>query len=182
MNFKALSVLLIVLIGLCGQRGVNSQEADNPNLKPTLLNLLRDQYLTTEDTLWAMITSGQEPSYVLQQIHSGHSRFLGQNFNVIHCYLSTFDPEQRTVHDALLKISNQVNQTMNRYLHTSRRLYNEEESLDNARENHELSKQLDIIYDTTGLGDFYFTLKRVRFLIFYIYLRNFCDNSLQGHK
>lgn len=164
MKFKVLNILLILVIS------VNSQVADNPNLKPTLLNILRDQYLTTEDTLWSMITSGQEPSYVLQQIHSGHSRFLGQNFNIIHCYLSTFDPEQRVLHDAVLRISNQVNQTLNRYLHTSRRLYNEQESLDNGRENRELSKQLDIIYETTGLGDFYYTLKRVSVFVLFQFL------------
>lgn len=159
MRFKLIAFLLIVYS--CSA-DIFPQMMGKKRLKPTLLNLLRDQYLSTENTLWSTIASGLETDYVLQQIHSGHANFLSNNFQEIHCYLSTFDPEQRVVHDAIVKISNAVNNTVNRYLHTTRRLFNEGESLSISVVNRDLSKQLDQIYAITGESDFYDTLKMVR--------------------
>lgn len=179
MQLRFLCVLVIAVVAVC-DRTVSGQTSGSSALKPTLISLMRTEYLSTEDTLWAEIAGGMEPSYVLQQIHSGHSRFLTRDFHVYNCYLSTFDPEQHVIRDAVLRILNAANNTANRYLHTSRRLYNEEETLEVSTSNRDLSKHLDKIYEITGLGDFYYTTRRVSVVAqanSFSQGRNRCDND-----
>lgn len=179
MQLRFLSVLVIAVIAVC-DRSATGQMSGSSALKPTLINLMRNEYLSTEDTLWAEIGGGMEPSYVLQQIHSGHSEFLNRDFHEYSCYLSTFDPEQHEVRDAMLRIATAANNTANRYLHTSRRLYNEEETLEVSTSNRDLSRHLDKIFEITGVGDFYYTTRRVSFVAranSFPQGRNRCDND-----
>lgn len=133
-------------------------QASNP---PILLDVLRQRYLALEDALWHVLTSDLDKSYVLQQIHSGHRTFLHDNFLETHSYLSVFDPEQRAISEAIQTINESVAITVDRYLHSSRRLFNERDSLAISVQNRNLTYHLDRIYEITGISDFYKTIQNV---------------------
>lgn len=129
---------------------------------PTWLDVLRERYLELEESLWGVVSSGLDQSYVLQQVHSGHRTFLRDNFLENHCYLSTFDPDQRVIHDAVEKINEAVNLTVDRYLHATRRLFNERDALQISLQNAQLVTDLDKLYEIHGTTtDFYYTIKKV---------------------
>lgn len=132
---------------------------------PTWLDVLRERYLELEESLWGVVSSGLDQSYVLQQVHSGHRTFLRDNFLENHCYLSTFDPDQRVIHDAVEKINEAVNLTVDRYLHATRRLFNERDALQISLQNAQLVTDLDKLYEIHGATtDFYYTIKKVSVL------------------
>lgn len=144
-----------------GEVSFKTTTVHRPNFAPTWLDMLRERYLDLEDSLWGIVSSGLEQSYVLQQVHSGHRTFLRDNFLENHCYLSTFDPDQRVVHDAIDKINESVNLTVDRYLHATRRLFSERDALQISLQIVQLTTDLDKLYEIAGTTDFYYTIKKV---------------------
>lgn len=128
---------------------------------PTLLDILRQRYFSIEDALWHVISSGIDESYALQQIHSGHRTFLRDNFYEKNCYFSTFDPDQSVLFSAIQKINQSVAITVENNLHSNRRLFNERDSLVISGRNLNLTHQLDKLFEITGNGDFYYTVRNV---------------------
>lgn len=128
---------------------------------PTLLDALRQRYLRIEDALWHVISSGLEQSYVLQQIHNDHRTFLRDDFTDKNSYFSTFDPDQRVLYDAIIKINQSVATNIEHYLHSSRQLFRESDSLAISTRNMNLTHLLDQIHEVTGNTDFYKTIRNV---------------------
>lgn len=151
-----------VTVGIAvAEVSIKTTTLSRPNFAPTWLDMLRERYLDLEESLWGIVTSGLEQSYVLQQVHSGHRTFLRDDFLENHCFLSTFDPDQRIVHDAIEKINESTNLTVDRYLHATRRLFNERDALQISLRNAQLINDLDKLYEVTGTTDFYYTIKKV---------------------
>lgn len=161
---KFLIVFPVILSAVCCASYYSPVQTTNANMSPTLLDLLRDKFLTLEDTLWTVMNSGLEPSYVLQQIHSGVRTFLTNDFQERFCYFSTFDPEQRVIHDIIRLVNDAVNRTVAEHLFVTRRQFNEMRTLENSAINRDLTKQLDQVFEITGTSDFFNTLKRVNML------------------
>lgn len=136
----------------------NVQHVTHP---PILVDALRQRYFSIEDALWHVISSGLEQSYVLQQIHSGHKTFLRDNFYEKNCYFSTFDPDQQVLFDAIKQINQSVQTTVEQYLYSSRRHFNERDSLTISGRNLNLTHYLDKLYEKTGNSDFYATIRNV---------------------
>lgn len=156
---------LFVVLGTMGfamaEMSFKTTTTRRNNFAPTWLDVLRERYLDLEESLWSVVGSGVEQSYVLQQVHSGHRTFLRDNFLENDCYLSTFDPDQRVIHDAVVKINQSVNLTVDRYLHATRRLFNERDALQISLQNERLTTDLDKLYEVAGTTDFYYTIKKV---------------------
>lgn len=129
--------------------------------QPTLLDVMRQRYFGIEDAIWQLIDSGLEDSYVLQQMHSGHRTFLRENFLETSCYLSTFDPEQRVLLDAIKNINQSVSNTVDNYLHSSRQFFRETDALAISSRNRNLTYHLDKLFEVTGTNDFYITIRNV---------------------
>lgn len=134
---------------------------DVRNSPPTLVDVLRQRYFSIEDALWHTIDSGMDLSQVLQQIHSGHRTFLRDNFLERNCYFSTFDPDQKVLHDAIKKINQLVERTVDNYLHASRIRFRESDSLAISARNQNLTNELDKLFEITGTTDFYSTIRNV---------------------
>lgn len=132
------------------------------NQAPTFLDQKRDHYISLENTLWAVISGGLEQRYVLEQVHSGHNTFLRESFLEKSSPLSTFDPDQRILHDAIKQINESLGITLDNYIigHT-RRYYNERDLLAVATHNKNLTYSFDKIFDVTGTGEFYKTIRNV---------------------
>lgn len=161
MRFSNLFVVLVTAGIAVAEMSFKTTRLNRPAFAPTWLDMLRERYLDVEESLWGVVSSGLEQSYVLQQVHSGHRTFLSGNFLESQCYLSTFDPDQRVLHDAIEKINESVNLTVGRYLHASRRLFNERDALQISLQNERLTDDLDKLYDVAGTTDFYYTIKKV---------------------
>lgn len=160
-RFSQLACVLVVVGLAVAEVSLKTTTRQRSAFAPTRLDVLRERYLELEESLWGIVSSGLEQPYVLQQVHSGHRTFLRDDFLEVDCYLSTFDPEQRILHDAIEKIGRSVNLTVDRYLHASRRLFNERDALQISLENERLSIDLDNIYEITGTTDFFYTIKKV---------------------
>lgn len=152
--------VIIVVSVLSVQANIFAKDARN-NHPPTLLDVLRQRYFSIEDALWHLINSGMDQSHVLQQIHSGHRTFLRDTFSEKNCYFSTFDPDQQVLFDAIQKINQSVETTAENYLHSSRRLFRESDSLAISARNLNLTDQLDKLFKITGTTDFYMTIRNV---------------------
>lgn len=133
----------------------------NTNQPPTLLDVMRQRYLSIEDTIWNVINGGLDQSYALQQIHSGHRDFLREDFLEKSCYFSTFDPEQHSVYDAIQRINQSVETTIENYLHSSRQFYRETDALAISARNLNLTQYFDRLIDVAGNNDFYITIRSV---------------------
>lgn len=131
------------------------------NHQPILIDVLRQRYFSIEDALWHVITSGLEQSYVLQQVHSGHKTFLQENFTEKNCYFSTFDPDQHTLYEAIRRISQAANETVGKYLHSARHLFNDRDALSISIHNQNLTYPLDQLFEKTGNTDFYAIIRNV---------------------
>lgn len=139
------------------------------NPAPTFLDQHRDRYLQTEETLWHQIASGSEQAFALQQVHSGHNAFLRASFLENGSPLSTFDPEQRILFEAIARINESRSITVDNYLIGHTRQYrNERDLLGVATHNKNLLFHFDKIFDVTGTGDFYKTIQSVSVLLFTI--------------
>lgn len=161
MRFSNLFVVLVTAGIAVAEVSFKTTRLNRPAFAPTWLDMLRERYLDVEESLWGVVSSGLEQSYVLQQVHSGHRTFLSGNFLESQSYLSTFDPDQRVLHDAIEKINESVNLTVGRYLHASRRLFNERDALQISLQNERLTNDLDKLYEVAGTTDFYYTIKKV---------------------
>lgn len=152
---------LFVCAAVSAEVSVKTTTTHRRQFAATWLDMLRERYLDLEDSLWGVVGSGLEQSYVLQQVHSGHRTFLRDDFLENDCFLSTFDPDQRVIHEAVDKIDQMVSLTVDRYLHAARRLFNERDALQISLQNEQLQIELDKIHETTVTTDFYYTIKRV---------------------
>lgn len=150
----------LVIFSITVQADIFAKDIRTSN-PPTLLDVLRQRYFSIEDALWHVITSGIDQSYVLQQIHSGHRTFLRDNFYEKNCYFSSFDPEQSVLLDAIQQINQSVITTVNNYLHSSRRYFNEHDSMTISSKNSNLTRYLDKLFEITGNKEFYFTVRNV---------------------
>lgn len=133
----------------------------NHNQPPILLEVMRQRYLSIEEAIWHVIDSGLEESYALQQIHSGHKTFLREDFLEKNCYFSTFDPEQRILYDAIQRINQSVDTTVDNYLHSSRQFYRETDALAISARNLNLTHYFDRLIEIAGTSDFYMTIRNV---------------------
>lgn len=156
-----LFAVLVTMGSATAELSLRTTTRHQPDFAPTWLDMLRERYLELEESLWGIVTSGLEQPYVLQQVHSGHRTFLRDNFLENHSFLSTFDPDQRVIHDAVGKINESVNTTVSRYLHATRRLFNERDALQISLTNERLTNDLDKLYEIGATTDFYYTLKKV---------------------
>lgn len=138
-------------------RGSNT----NMNRPPILLEVMRQRYLSIEDAIWHVIDSGLEQSYALQQIHNTHKTFLREDFLEKSCYFSTFDPEQRILYDALQRINQSVETTVDNYLHSSQQFYRETDALAISARNLNLTHYFDKLIEISGTSDFYMTIRNV---------------------
>lgn len=155
------------------QASIFTKNARNSH-PPTLVDVLRQRYFNIEDALWHVINSGMEQSYVLQQIHSGHRTFLRDDFSEKKCFFSTFDPDQQVLGDAIKEINLAVTTTVENYLHSSRRLFRESDSLAISARNLNLTSKLDKLFEITGTSDFYMTIRNVSIMSgFLILLHSF---------
>lgn len=170
------TLLVICLTGTVFTKNVHNSQP------PTLVDVLRQRYFNIEDALWHVINSGMEQSYVLQQIHSGHRTFLRDDFAEKKCYFSTFDPDQQVLSDAIKEINLSVTTTVENYLHSSRRLFRESDSLAISARNLNLTDKLDKLFEITGTSDFYMTIRNVSIMSGFIILANlFCLVFTQSH-
>lgn len=133
----------------------------NSNQPPVLLDVMRQRYLSIEDAIWHIIDSGLEQSYALQQIHSGHRSFLREDFLEKSCYFSTFDPEQRTLYNAIQRINHSADTTVDNYLHSSRQFYRETDALAISARNLNLTHYFDKLIEIAGTSEFYMTIRNV---------------------
>lgn len=133
----------------------------NSNQPPIVLDVMRQRYFSIEDAIWNAINSGQDQSYALQQIHSGHIQFFRTDFLEKSCYFSTFDPEQRVLYDALQRINQSVDTTVANYLHSSRQFYRETDALAISARNLNLTDHFDRLIEVAGNSDFYMTIRSV---------------------
>lgn len=147
-----------------------SSSTNNNNQPPILLDVMRQRYFGIEDAIWRVIDSGSEQSYALQQIHSGHLTFLQEDFLEKSCYFSTFDPEQRTVYDAIQRINQSVDTTVNNYLHSSRQFYRETDALAISARNLNLTYYFDRLIEIADTSDFYMTVRNVSDFAFFTLL------------
>lgn len=132
-----------------------------PTFQPIFIEVLQQRYLLLEDALWNVIVSGLEQSYVLQQIHNGHHTFFLGNFSVHNCYLSTFDPQQSIVSDAMNSINRSATDTVNSYLHSSGHSFSERDALSISVRNQNLTYQLDVLFDKMLSSDFLTIIRNV---------------------
>ena len=153
-------VVLSAVAGLwCKTEYVMSyQEAKE---QATLVDSQRQRYLSLESALWHIIQSGMDQAYVLQQIHSGHRTFLQSNFGEKNVYLSNFDPDHRAIIEAIQRVNASSWNTVDNYLHTNTRLFNEREALRISNENGNLTYHLDRLHNVTGRSDFYRVIRNV---------------------
>lgn len=149
-----------------GNTGTSTTGTNQP---PILLDVMRQRYFSIEDVIWQVIASGLEQSYALQQIHSAHKTFLREDFLENSCYFSTFDPEQRILHDAIQKINQSVDTTVDNYLQSSRQFYRETDSLAISARNLNLTQYFDKLIEISGTGDFYMTIRNVSDSHFFFY-------------
>lgn len=133
----------------------------NGSQPPILLEVLRQRYFSIEDAIWGVINSGSDQSYALQQIHSGHLNFLRGDFLEKSCYFSTFDPVQRALYDAIQRVNQSVDITVENYLHSSRQFYRETDALAISARNLNLTHYFDRLIEIAGTSDFYATIRSV---------------------
>lgn len=181
MNILVAIIPIILAAILTVQANIFTKNVHNSN-PPTLVDVMRQRYFSIEDALWHVISSGMEQSYVLQQIHSGHRTFLRDNFAEKNCYFSTFDPDQQVLFDAIKEINLLATNTVQNYLHSSRSLFRESDSLAISARNLNLTDKLDKLFEITGTSDFYMTIRNVSIKIRIHYsfhsFRSFCFRSL----
>lgn len=161
---------ILAVIAVVWSVDANIFAKDAHSQPPTLVDVLRQRYFSLEDALWHVITSGLEQSYVLQQIHSGHRTFLRDSFGEKNCYFSTFDPDQQALFEAIRKINQSAETTMQNYLHTSRQFFRESDSLAISARNLNLTDQLDKLFKITGTSDFYMTVRSVSIVKIVLFL------------
>lgn len=149
---------------------VRHSNTANSNQPPILLDIMRQRYFAIEDAIWRAIDDDLEQSYALQQIHSGHKTFLGEDFADKNCYYSSFDPEQRTVYDAIQRINQSVETTVDNYLHSSRQFYRETDALAVSARNRNLTYHFDRLVEIAGTSDFYMTIRNVSDSHFYLFV------------
>lgn len=142
---------------------------DKETFQPILVEVLQQRYLLLEDALWNVIVSGLEQSYVLEQIHNGHHTFFLGNFSVHHCYLSTFDPQQSIVSDAMNSINRSATDTVASYLRASGHSYSERDALSISVRNQNLTYQLDVLFDKMLSSDFLTIIRNVSHFLWFGY-------------
>lgn len=151
-----------------------------PTYPPIFIEVLQQRYFLLEDAMWNVIASGLEQSYVLDQIHKGHQSFFLGNFTVHNCYLSTFDPHQSVIYDAMNAINRSTVETIDRYLQTSAYSFGERDALALSVRNQNLTYQLDVLFNKMMDSDFLTIVRNVSVHFFVAILRSLA--SLLGSR
>lgn len=171
MDRQLLLALILCFLGTACAR-LHSPVPIRERYAPSFLDQQRQRYISLENTLWHVIASGLDQQYVLQQIHSGHNAFLRNPFFEKSSPLSTFDPEQRMLREAIQHINQSLAITLENYLLSHRRSYfNERDLLAVATHNRNLTYYLEKIQEITESGEFYKTIKNVSNISFLFSIR-----------
>lgn len=157
-----------------------------PTYQPIFIEVLQQRYFLLEDAMWNVIVSGLEQSYVLQQIYDGHRTFFLGNFTVHNCYLSTFDPHQSVIYDAMNAINRSAVDTIEKYLQTSAFTFSERDALALSVRNQNLTYQLDVLFDKMVNTDFLTVVRNVSSFIvlfrFYFVICRFVEATQKFKK
>lgn len=168
-SVNIVTVILLITINLSWAWPPTLERLTTP-AAASVIDALRQRYLSLEKSLWHVVDGGFENSYALQQVHSGHRTFLTENFYEKGAYLSILDHEQRPIFDCINRINVSVSDTLRSYLRTSPRYYNEADAITSARLNANLTYHLDLIFNTTGATDFYKVIRNVSIHVFHLSL------------
>lgn len=142
----------------------DARDKQQPTYQPVFVEVLQQRYLLLEDAMWSVIVSGLEQSYVLQQIHNGHQTFFLGNITVYNSYLSTFDPHQSVIYEAMNAINRSAAETVHRYLQASSHAFGERDALAISVRNQNLTYQLDTLFDKMANTDFLTIVRNVSVL------------------
>lgn len=142
-------------------KDARTKQQQQPTYQPVFVEVLQQRYLLLEDAMWSVIVSGLEQSYVLQQIHNGYQTFFLGNITVYNAYLSTFDPHQSVIYEAMNAINQSAAETVHRYLQASSHAFSERDALAISVRNQNLTYQLDTLFDKMANTDFLTIVRNV---------------------
>lgn len=140
---------------------INFVELRSAANEPSLVDSLRRHYLSLDADLWKLIASGTDISFVLTQIHIIHRTFLSENFHEFNVQLASTDEQQLKLFDSFNAINTSVSVLLKNYLHTNPLEFDEKKSLRVAQIQENQTQHLDIIFNVTGLTDFYRIIQAV---------------------
>lgn len=155
--------LLIAVLVIATKCGVNASLLNRPP-SPALIDALRRDYLNVEKTLWNFIDNRQselDKVYLLEQIHIRHSAFLNSDFRLKNLPLSYFETRHTSLLDAIHTVNAAADDLVKNHLHSDSSRLSQDESLQSARQQSHLVKEIDIIYNATGLSDFFTEIRNV---------------------
>lgn len=165
---KAQYLLLLVFIGsLAGssvQKPIEDPLKDTNILQypPALIDFMRKHYLKLEENLWELFDSGIDIAYVLERIHVGHLKFFGERFGERNVSFDDCTVEHKfQLKVAIDEIDRTVSIAVKNYLHENQLAFNERESIAMARQQLNLTKQMNELFATSGSIDYYQTIKNV---------------------
>lgn len=150
-------VLVIFLI----ENGMSQYVAQS---SPSLIDTMRKDYLKVEKNLWQFIDNSKsdlDTIYVLEQVHLRHESFFKTDFAVKKVFLSILDPREHGVVNAIQSVDSAVEVLLGKYLHNDSADFSETEAVMVSRHQIHFVKEIDGIYNVTGLSDFFTEVRNV---------------------
>lgn len=131
-------------------------------MTPVLIDSLRRHYLALENDLWHLMESGIDTAYVLEQIHIVHWTFFGERFREFNVTFNDYAADRQTqLFSVVDDINRTVAMTLKNCLHQNPLAFDENDAIEAARRQLNLTYQIDILFAITGSTDFYETIQNV---------------------
>lgn len=151
-------VLLIFLTVNCFCQSIESAQIRN---ELTHIDLMRKNYLHSESSLWDVIKSGADNSYVLKQINDVHIKFFAEPLYEKGVHLTISDPDQQFLKIEIEEVNHRIAALKKNCLRTNVNNLNRNQAVSFSENGIAKKSSLDKIFNVTNENDFFRYIRNV---------------------